>query len=190
MLLLSFIISGFIIRRILVLPTISRHYKFTLSQCSSCRSRSLILLRWSQLILMVFVVILLLIPHIILYRRQVALSASDPHHRLIIIWLCQFAIAEWILNHVGLDGGQRFSKLWETQLGVAIQVESPHNRQQLRPKRLMTGPFQKSADRSLVNYLVVLVVYCFESPADRETVEAFQVLLQLLESQLEVYLFG
>ena len=54
----------------------------------------------------------------------------------------------------------------------------------------MTGPFQKSADRSLVNYLVVLVVYCFESPADRETVEAFQVLLQLLESQLEVYLFG
>ena len=139
---------------------------------------------------LVALLLLLLVPHIVLYSRQVALSASPagPHLKLLI--LLQAAIAEWVLNDVGLDGGERLSELGEAQLGVPVQVKPPHDRQQLRLEGLVAGPLEEAADGSLVYDLVVLVVDRFEGPADRETVEPFQVLLQLLQSQLEVDLFG
>ena len=50
----------------------------------------------------------------------------------------------------------------------------------------MANPFEEAPNRGLINYLVILIVYCFKGSPDAETLEPFEVLFELLEAQLEV----
>ena len=92
----------------------------------------------------------------------------------------------WILDHVRLHRCESFAKLWETQLGITIEIKSTHDRGELLFHWLMADALQKSPDRALVDDLEVLIVDRLESSPDAEAIELLEVLLELLQSQLEI----
>ena len=97
---------------------------------------------------------------------------------------------EGVLDDVWLDWGKRLCKFSEAEFGIAVKVKTSHNGYEFGLQRLVAYSLQKASYRNLVNNLVVLVVNSFEGSPNRESGVLLQVLLELLQSELEVNFFG
>lgn len=93
-----------------------------------CRVHLTLLHRWLESILA---------SEVILDRRQ----SPVPSCRIVDV-----DETGWVLDYVWLYGSECFSKLSEAELGVSIQVESPHDGYEFRLEGLVSSAFQKASN--------------------------------------------
>ena len=130
---------------------------------------------------------LLFSSHVVLNSRQcLSLCYRGTHARMSNRVLNHVAL----YHHVRLYWREGFREFSEAEFCIAIKIKAAHNGNELCLEGLMTYSLEEASDGGLVNNPVVLVVDCFESPANAELLVTLQILLQLFKAKFEVNFFG